>query len=93
MVRTRSDFSGVRVSTKAPRKQSSTSSSTPGKSSKKNEGGGNPVCPRETPAWQKEITSFFPTKQSSDEGSSTSTSTNSSESSNTSNDSTPKEEN
>ncbi|XP_050528884.1 PCNA-associated factor-like [Daktulosphaira vitifoliae] len=32
-------------------------SSTPSKGKKYS--GGNPVCPRETPAWQKEITCFF----------------------------------
>ncbi|XP_050426935.1 PCNA-associated factor-like [Adelges cooleyi] len=35
-------------------------SSTPGKNKKYS--GGNPVCLRETPVWQKEITCFFGTK-------------------------------
>lgn len=29
--------------------------------------GGNPICPRETPAWQKEITYFFQMKDPQDE--------------------------
>lgn len=35
--------------------------------------GGNPYCPRETPAWQKPITSFFNPPSNSNGGSSSST--------------------
>ncbi|XP_045509178.1 uncharacterized protein LOC123704751 [Colias croceus] len=42
---------------------SSSSSSSGGEKSSRNYSGGNPVCPRETPKWQKPITNFFITNQ------------------------------
>ncbi|CAG4974623.1 unnamed protein product [Colias eurytheme] len=41
----------------------SSSSSSGGEKSSRNYSGGNPVCPRETPKWQKPITNFFITNQ------------------------------
>ncbi|XP_049884386.1 PCNA-associated factor-like isoform X2 [Pectinophora gossypiella] len=49
---------------------SSSSSSGGGERSTRSHGGGNPVCPRETPKWQRPITNFFigkDTSQRSDE--------------------------
>jgi len=63
MVRTKADTTAVKVSgAKAPRKTVSTptrsvSDSSDGKS--KASGGGNAYHPRETPGWQKPITTFF----------------------------------
>ncbi|XP_045456288.1 PCNA-associated factor-like [Melitaea cinxia] len=42
---------------------SSTVSSGSGEKSSRNYSGGNPVCPRETPKWQKPITNFFLSNQ------------------------------
>ncbi|KAK6637139.1 hypothetical protein RUM44_007553 [Polyplax serrata] len=70
MVKTRSDLKGVRVSFKAPRKMPVTSNNSPaGRSSKKYKGA-NSYCPREVPAWQKEITNFFSPKGSGENTSS-----------------------
>ncbi|XP_038220431.1 PCNA-associated factor-like [Zerene cesonia] len=41
----------------------SSSSSSGGEKSSRSYSGGNPVCPRETPKWQKPITNFFITNQ------------------------------
>uniref|UniRef100_A0A1B6G4T3 PCNA-associated factor n=1 Tax=Cuerna arida TaxID=1464854 RepID=A0A1B6G4T3_9HEMI len=64
MVRTKDSASVKVVGAKAPRKISSTTTSTAvssGSDSKKKHSGGNSYCPRETPAWQKPITQFFGT--------------------------------
>lgn len=64
MVRTKAGSSSVRVAgAKAPRKVahvsiSSTSTNSANGSSDSGKGG-NPYFPRETPEWQKEITTFF----------------------------------
>ncbi|CAH2083291.1 unnamed protein product [Euphydryas editha] len=42
---------------------SSTVSSGSGEKSSRSHSGGNPVCPRETPKWQKPITNFFISNQ------------------------------
>ncbi|XP_075217995.1 PCNA-associated factor-like [Lycorma delicatula] len=71
MVRTR-DTASVKVSGgKATRKISNSdamSSYDKGSASDKNNkySGGNPYCPRETPAWQKSITCFFPASSDDD---------------------------
>ncbi|KAH9508702.1 hypothetical protein Btru_049661 [Bulinus truncatus] len=72
MVRTKADgcaSSRKVVAAQAPRKGlggSSSSSSDAGSPSGKGKyAGGNPVCQRPTPEWQKEISTFF-TKPSSD---------------------------
>lgn len=64
MVRTKADTTGVKASgAKAPRKALSStptrsvSSESDGKN--KTHGGGNSYHPRETPGWQKPITTFF----------------------------------
>ncbi|XP_045782992.1 PCNA-associated factor-like [Maniola jurtina] len=57
--------SKVRYSGAKPSK--STGQSVPGSHSEKSSrtlSGGNPVCPRETPKWQKPITNFFVVNQS-----------------------------
>ncbi|KAK6176965.1 PCNA-associated factor [Patella vulgata] len=67
MVRTKADCGGgsatrKAVAARAPRKAlgSSTSTAADGSSPSGNKyGGGNPVCPRPTPQWQKGITNFF----------------------------------
>lgn len=72
MVRTKADSTGVKASgAKAPRKvtvstptRSYDSSDSKGKPS----GGGNAYHPRETPEWQKPITTFFAAPPSSSKG-------------------------
>ncbi|KDR09006.1 PCNA-associated factor-like [Zootermopsis nevadensis] len=65
MVRTKADSSFVKAAgAKAPRKISFSAHSCGGASSSdcgkvKQNIGGNPYFPHETPSWQKEITSFF----------------------------------
>ena len=63
MVRTKADTTGVKVSgAKAPRKALSTPTRSASDSNdNKNKGyqGGNSYHPRETPGWQKPITTFF----------------------------------
>ncbi|XP_070542242.1 PCNA-associated factor-like [Ptychodera flava] len=64
MVRTKADGCGRKaVAAKAPRKvlssPSAASFTSPGKSGGKNKyAGGNSVCPRPTPSWQKGINQF-----------------------------------
>ncbi|KAI8796074.1 PCNA-associated factor [Biomphalaria glabrata] len=89
MVRTKADgcaSSRKVVAAQAPRKglggASSSSSSEASPSGKNKYGGGNPVCPRPTPEWQKEISNFFvkpiPNSNPSSENSSSSSQTSSS---------------
>ncbi|XP_046686997.1 PCNA-associated factor-like [Homalodisca vitripennis] len=65
MVRTKDSASVKVVGAKAPRKISTPTSTaaSSGSDSKKKHSGGNPYCPRETPAWQKPITQFFGTSK------------------------------
>ncbi|XP_002731360.1 PCNA-associated factor-like [Saccoglossus kowalevskii] len=70
MVRTKADGCGRKaVAAKAPRKALSSSSqsasfASPGKAGAKNAGGGNPVCVRPTPSWQKGMGNFITTAPS-----------------------------
>lgn len=68
MVRTRADAGGSSagrkvVAARAPRKvlgaPSTSGSNSPSNSKASKYAGGNPVCPRPTPEWQKGIGSFF----------------------------------
>uniref|UniRef100_H2YWF4 PCNA-associated factor n=1 Tax=Ciona savignyi TaxID=51511 RepID=H2YWF4_CIOSA len=77
MVRTKASVTSAAIrasAAKAPRKNFTASSSHSSvdfssPSGKKNNVGGNPVCPRPTPDWQKPIATFFqskPTKSQSE---------------------------
>ncbi|XP_035666973.1 PCNA-associated factor-like isoform X2 [Branchiostoma floridae] len=66
MVRTKGSNSGTKaVAAKAPRKalvsapSSNFTPGSPGSGASSKYAGGNPVCPRPTPAWQKGIGNFF----------------------------------
>jgi len=60
MVRTKADSSCVKaVGAKALRKMTSSSAVASNGDKGKQGAGGNPYFSRETPSWQKEITSFF----------------------------------
>ncbi|CAH0391893.1 unnamed protein product [Bemisia tabaci] len=61
MVRTRETATIRVVGAKAPRKAAAfpSTSQSSDESSGKKYSGGNSYCPRETPAWQKNITCFF----------------------------------
>lgn len=75
MVRTKADGASRAVGAKSFRKTmssagSSSSSSSPGSRKVKGDksGGGNPYCPRPTPAWQKEIAGFLVKQKAPEEG-------------------------
>ncbi|KAL4704803.1 hypothetical protein ACJJTC_003515 [Scirpophaga incertulas] len=59
--------SKVRCSVAPP--PSSTNTGSTGERSSRQYSGGNPVCPRETPKWQKPITNFFISKDNPRNGS------------------------
>ncbi|KAI0208623.1 PCNA-associated factor [Lamellibrachia satsuma] len=72
MVRTKADNGGRKaVAAKAPRKilgsSASTSGAGPTSPTNNKYGGGNPVCVRPTPEWQKGIGSFLLPKSGQDE--------------------------
>ncbi|KAM7296165.1 PCNA-associated factor [Ixodes scapularis] len=70
MVRTKGDSASKAVGAKAPSKamrspgasSSRAGSSSSSKNANDRYSGGNAYCPRPTPAWQKEITTFFTAK-------------------------------
>ncbi|XP_029843228.2 PCNA-associated factor [Ixodes scapularis] len=78
MVRTKGDSASKAVGAKAPSKamrspgasSSRAGSSSSSKNANDRYSGGNAYCPRPTPPWQKEITTFFTAKPKEPSGSS-----------------------